>query len=67
MASSRKPRSAEVPAAVARAIENLRGKRFMVGLSGGIDSVVLLNALVREGLDVRAAHVHHGLSPNAER
>ena len=67
MASSRKPRSAEVPAAVRRAIEELRGKRFLVGLSGGVDSVVLLHALTEQGVAVRAAHVHHGLSPNADR
>jgi tRNA(Ile)-lysidine synthase len=67
MASSRKPRSAEVPAAVRRAIEGLRSKRFLVGLSGGVDSVVLLHALAAEKLDLRAAHVHHGLSPNADQ
>ena len=71
MASSRKPRSAEVPAAVGRAIADLRGKRFLVGLSGGVDSVVLLHALVQAGvphhIQVRAAHIHHGLSPNADR
>ena len=67
MASSRKPRSAEVPAAVGRAIEGLRSKRFLVGLSGGVDSVVLLHALAAEKLDLRAAHVHHGLSPNADQ
>ena len=67
MASSRKPRSAEVPAAVGRAIEDFRGKRFLVGLSGGVDSVVLLHALVGQGVQVRAAHIHHGLSPNADR
>jgi len=67
MASSRKPRSADVPAAVRRAIEDLRGKRFLAGLSGGVDSVVLVHALVQEGLQPRAVHVHHGLSPNADR
>ena len=66
MASSRKPRSAEVRAAVGRAIADFRGKRFLVGLSGGVDSVVLLHALKDHGIDVRAAHVHHGLSPNAD-
>ena len=66
MASSRKPRSAEVPAAVRRAIEDRRGKRFLVGLSGGVDSVVLLHALAHEQLGLRAVHVHHGLSPNAD-
>jgi tRNA(Ile)-lysidine synthase len=66
MASSGKPRSAEVPAALGRALEGLRGKRFLVGLSGGVDSVVLLHALSQEDLELRAAHVHHGLSPNAD-
>lgn len=39
-----------------------------VGLSGGCDSVVLLHVLSRLGLGarLRALHVHHGLSPNAD-
>jgi tRNA(Ile)-lysidine synthase len=52
MASSRKPPSAE-------------RKRVAVGLSGGIDSVVLLHTL-RHVPGIRAVHVHHGLSPNAD-
>lgn len=40
------------------------------GLSGGIDSVVLLHLLKSEsrerGIRLSAVHVHHGLSPNAE-
>jgi tRNA(Ile)-lysidine synthase len=48
----------------------LRGKRVAVGLSGGVDSVVLLHvmrALAREfGFSVSAIHVHHGLSKNAD-
>lgn len=42
--------------------------RWVVGLSGGVDSVVLLHALVRAGLPepVVAVHIHHGLSPNAD-
>ena len=66
MASSRKPRSAEVTAAVGRALEGFPGKRILVGLSGGVDSVVLLHAISRRH-PVAAAHVHHGLSPNADR
>jgi tRNA(Ile)-lysidine synthase len=63
MASSRKRLNASVPA-------DLRGKRLAVGLSGGIDSVVLLHLLrelaPRRGLLLSAVHVHHGLSPNAD-
>jgi tRNA(Ile)-lysidine synthase len=51
MASSRKRPSAEKPA---------------VGLSGGVDSVVLLHQLKRQSAGVAAIHVHHGLSPNAD-
>ena len=44
------------------------GERVCVGLSGGVDSVVLLDAMVREAArPVSAVHVHHGLSPNADR
>src|SRR5512147_685626 len=57
MASSRKPPSVKALA---------RGARIAVGLSGGIDSVVLLHQLkALRGLRLRAIHVHHGLSPNA--
>lgn len=45
-------------------------RTLVVALSGGLDSRVLLHALARVapalGLGVRALHVHHGLSPNAE-
>ena len=41
-----------------------------VGLSGGLDSVVLLDLIARHARDtgrpVSAVHVHHGLSPNAD-
>src|SRR5688572_1238652 len=51
MASSRKPPSAEIA----------------VGLSGGVDSVVLLHQLRKNSkAKLRAIHVHHGLSPNAD-
>jgi tRNA(Ile)-lysidine synthase len=65
MASSRKRRSAEVTAAVGRALAELQGKDILVGLSGGVDSVVLLHALAGR-TKVAAAHIHHGLSPNAD-
>ena len=64
MASSRKPPSAD-PGGLA-----LRGKRVAVGLSGGVDSVVLLHLLRalrrRAGFRLEALHVHHGLSPRAD-
>ncbi|QEY24872.1 tRNA lysidine(34) synthetase TilS [Neisseria animalis] len=44
--------------------------RIEVGLSGGLDSVVLLHLLARAArqhrFDLRAVHVHHGLSENAD-
>jgi tRNA(Ile)-lysidine synthase len=64
MASSRKPPRAELGGL------DLRGKRVAVGLSGGVDSVVLLDLLCaaapRHGFRVAAVHVHHGLSPHAD-
>src|SRR5687768_7097739 len=62
MASSRK-----LPSASAQAfLQAVQGKRVAVGLSGGVDSVVLLH-LVKHHPGVRAIHVHHGLSPNADK
>ena len=49
---------------------SLSGKDIEVGLSGGLDSVVLLHMLSclrqQHGFSLRAVHVHHGLSPNAD-
>ena len=44
-------------------------QRFVVGYSGGIDSTVLLGALVREVARerVRALHIDHGLAPDSVR
>ncbi|MGB3611533.1 MAG: tRNA lysidine(34) synthetase TilS [Cellvibrio sp.] len=39
--------------------------RLWVGFSGGLDSVVLLHALVQLKLPVTAIHVNHQISPNA--
>ena len=48
----------------------LTGKRVAVGLSGGRDSVVLLDILAQSapclGIVLSAIHVHHGLSPHAD-
>ena len=49
------------------------GQAFMLGFSGGIDSVVLLNAIKQLILDkrlevtLRAMHVDHGLQPHSRR
>jgi tRNA(Ile)-lysidine synthase len=47
----------------------LRGQRFCVAYSGGLDSSALLAALAqlrgREGFELRALHVDHGLHPQS--
>src|SRR2546426_7259134 len=71
MASSRKRPSGELIAEVGRFLGSLdlRGKRLAVGLSGGVDSVTLLEVLKNcsagSGFFLEAIHVHHGLSPKA--
>src|SRR5258706_3880610 len=65
MASSRKPPSAERLARGARELA-LGARDIAVGLSGGVDSVVLLHQLRKKVPRVSAIHVHHGLSPNAD-
>ena len=44
--------------------------RLTLALSGGLDSVVLLHALLAlretQPFELRAVHVHHGLSPHAD-
>src|SRR5690606_15278338 len=44
---------------------------YLIALSGGLDSMLLLEALnryrqARSELRLRALHIHHGLSPNAD-
>ncbi len=46
------------------------GSKLLLGLSGGMDSVVLLHLLhglaPKLGFELHAMHVHHGISPNAD-
>lgn len=69
MAASRKsPSSNPLASAVADCLGRYvqATHRVVVGLSGGLDSVVLLHAVRECGYNVSALHVHHGLSPNAD-
>ena len=78
MASSRKSSrskaaSVDLAARVAAQVSNVvkPADRLVVGLSGGVDSVVLLDCLQRVARRLRfrlsALHVNHQLSPNAGR
>ena len=76
MASSRnskRSRGASPYDRVAAALQDLvkADDRLVVGLSGGIDSVVLLDILIRIAprlrFELAAVHVNHQLSPNAAR
>lgn len=53
-----------------RELQTLAGvKRWVVGLSGGLDSCVLLHGLHQCGLSqpIIACHIHHGLSDHADQ
>jgi tRNA(Ile)-lysidine synthase len=72
MASSRKSKSDDLPGRVAGALAPVvpAGSSILLGLSGGIDSVVLLRLLSalapRHSWRLSALHVHHGISPRAD-
>jgi tRNA(Ile)-lysidine synthase len=75
MGNSKKPKPASAPESllshVAAALKGvvLPGQRVVVGLSGGVDSIVLFDVLARLAarvrFDLQALHVNHQLSPNA--
>lgn len=84
MANTKKPTSNKSPSSAAdTAADTLEqrlaarldgliapGQVVLLGLSGGMDSVVLLKLLntlrPQFGFELRAMHVHHGLSPHAD-
>jgi len=76
MASTRKSSSADLAVSPVAAAErllrtvDLRGATVAVGLSGGVDSTMLLHVLralaPRHGYALHAVHVHHGISANAD-
>ncbi|WP_309570292.1 tRNA lysidine(34) synthetase TilS [Deinococcus sp.] len=59
------PRRSDVPRDLARPLTGFAGRRVVVGVSGGADSVALLLALHRGGALVVAAHLDHGLRPGS--
>lgn len=71
MENSRKSKSDDLPERVACALLPIvpAGSSILLGLSGGVDSVVLLHLLQqvapRYSWRVSALHVHHGISPHA--
>jgi tRNA(Ile)-lysidine synthase len=69
MADSRKSRSTDHLRSVAAAClgrHTAPDEKLVIGLSGGIDSIVLLHVVRTLHESVGALHVHHGLSADAD-
>ena len=72
MANSRKSKSEDLQQRVSDALAPLvpAGSSILLGLSGGVDSVVLLHLLAalvpRHSWQLTALHVHHGISGHAD-
>ena len=68
MANSRKSSRVDLSLLVA-SLPASQGDRVVLGLSGGLDSVVLLHILrdlsIQVGFSLSCVHVHHGISRNA--
>ena len=61
----------ELEAAIALQLQSYAIQNVVLGLSGGLDSMLLLQLLVHwqaaaPNRQLQAVHVHHGLSPNAD-
>jgi tRNA(Ile)-lysidine synthase len=73
MASSRKSKSNSISRRVQNVLREQihRGDRLAVALSGGVDSVVLLDLLIPISVEMQfslsAIHVNHGISANTDR
>lgn len=71
MASLKKPRYGELAARLEIFLKKTvrPGQRLVLGLSGGLDSCVLLHLLANQraacGYELAALHVNHGISPHA--
>ena len=54
-----------IEAIISKEIDSLVSKKFLLALSGGVDSVVLLDVLVnllKESAQLRIIHINHNLS-----